>query len=35
MTQVLATLAVVVLATALTADAGPSQPSADGKVLDK
>ena len=35
MAQVLATLAAVVLATALTANAGPSQPSADGTVLDK
>ena len=35
MTQVLVTLAVVVLATALTTNAGPSQQSADGRVLDK
>ena len=35
MTQVLVTLAVFVLATALTANAGPSEQSADGKVLDK
>ena len=35
MKQVFVTLAVLVLATALKADAGPSQQSADGKVLDK